>query len=44
MVTRTWFVEGAYEYTWQKYENDSRSADDNSFALKFGYRGLPRQR
>lgn len=44
MVTRTWFVEGSYEYTWQKYENDPRSADDNSFALKFGYRGLPRQR
>lgn len=44
MMTRTWFVEGGYEYTWQKYENAASSADDNSFALKFGYRGLPRQR
>lgn len=44
MVTRTWFVEGGYDYTWQKYERDLRSADDNSFSLAFGYRGLPRQR
>lgn len=44
MVTRTWFVEGAYEYTWQEYQNASGSADDNSFMVKFGYRGLPRQR
>lgn len=44
MVTRTWFAEVGYEYTWQKYESDQNSAADNSFALRFGYRGLPRQR
>lgn len=44
MVTRTWFVEGGYDYTWQKYERGAGSADDNSFTLTFGYIGLPRQR
>jgi hypothetical protein len=44
MMTRTWFVESGYEYTWQKYENDPRSAHDNTLSLRFGYRGLPRQR
>jgi hypothetical protein len=44
MVTPTWFVQAGYEYTWQKYENDPFSAADNSFALRVGYQGLPRQR
>ena len=44
MATRTFFIEASYEYTWQEYENAAASAADHSFALRFGYRGLPRQR
>lgn len=44
MMTRTWFIEGGYQYTWQEYESDARSVDDNTFSISFGYRGLPRQR
>ena len=43
MATRTLFVEGGYEYSWQKYQSDITSADDNTFVLRFGYRGLQRQ-
>jgi len=40
----TWYLEAGYEYTWQKYKLDPSSAEDNSFAIRFGYEGLPRQR
>jgi hypothetical protein len=44
MITRTWFVQGGYVYTWQKYQTDTGSADNNLIMIKFGYQGLPRQR
>jgi hypothetical protein len=44
MITRTWFVQGGYVYTWQKYQTDTQSADNNLIMIKFGYQGLPRQR
>ncbi len=43
-MTRFWFVEGGYDYSWQKYENDPNSAADSTFSVRFGYKGIPRQR
>lgn len=43
MVTRTWFIQGGYQYTWQKYQLDPDGAGNNRLYLRFGYQGLDRQ-
>jgi hypothetical protein len=43
MVARTWFVQGGYQYTWQKYQLDFDGAANNRVYLRFGYQGLERQ-
>jgi hypothetical protein len=44
MMAPTWFVEGGYEYSVDRYTTDPNSANDNTFSIRFGYLGLPRQR
>jgi hypothetical protein len=44
MMTRYWFVQGGYQYAYQKYEYDVDSAANNRVYLQFGYQGLARQR
>jgi hypothetical protein len=43
MMTRTWFILGGYQYTWQKYQESPDGAANNRLYLRFGYQGLPRQ-
>jgi len=43
MATQTWFVQGGYQYTWQKYQIDTDGAANNRLYLRFGYQGLNRQ-
>jgi len=43
MMTPTWFVQGGYQYTWQKYEVDPDGASNNRIYIRFGYQGLGRQ-
>jgi hypothetical protein len=44
MMTRTFFVQGGYQYAFQKYEYFTDSADNNRVYIRFGYQGLPLQR
>jgi hypothetical protein len=44
MLTRTFFVAGAYSHNYQKYHFDPASAQSDIVQLSFGYRGLERQR
>jgi hypothetical protein len=43
MITPTWYVQGGYQYMWQKYETDPDSASNNRIYIKFGYQGRDRQ-
>ena len=43
MIRRTWFVQGGYQYTWQKYVS-SPEASNNRIFIRVGYQGLPPQR
>jgi hypothetical protein len=43
MMTQTWFVQGGYQYTWQKYQVNPDGAANNRLYLRFGYQGLSRQ-
>jgi hypothetical protein len=43
MMSRVWFVEGGYQYTWQKYQLDPDGAANNRIFLRVGYQGLGRQ-
>jgi hypothetical protein len=43
MMTRTWFVQGGYQYIWQKYEVDPDGASNNRIYIRFGYQGLDHQ-
>jgi hypothetical protein len=43
-MTRTFFVQGGYQYAFQKYQVLPNSADDNQIYIRFGYQGLPLQR
>lgn len=43
MMTRTWFIQGGYQYTSQKYEVNPDGAANNRLYLRFGYQGLNRQ-
>jgi hypothetical protein len=44
MITPQTYVQAGYTYTWQKYQLDTASADNSSFLIEVGYRGLPPQR
>jgi hypothetical protein len=44
MMTRYWFVQGGYQYAFQKYQYDVDSAADNRVYVQFGYQGLARER
>ncbi|MDP9009202.1 MAG: hypothetical protein M3N91_10965 [Pseudomonadota bacterium] len=43
MMTRTFFFEGGYSYTWQKFQQNLDGAANNRVFLRFGYQGLGRQ-
>jgi hypothetical protein len=43
MMTRTWFVQGGYQYMRQKFQLDPDSASNNRIYIRFGYQGLDRQ-
>ena len=43
MIRPTWFVQGGYQYTWQKY-TQSPEASNNRIYIRVGYQGLPPQR
>ncbi len=43
MMTRTLFVSGAYNFTWQKYAVDPTGANGSRVALSIGYMGQQRQ-
>ena len=43
MIAPTWFVQGGYQYMWQKYEIEPDGASNNRIYIRFGYQGLDRQ-
>lgn len=43
-LTRRFFVQGGYQYSWQRYQNDPDSATNNRIYIEFGYQGLGQQR
>jgi hypothetical protein len=43
MMTQTWFIQGGYQYTSQKYQIAPDGAANNRLYLRFGYQGLNRQ-
>jgi hypothetical protein len=43
MITPTWFVQGGYQYLWQKYTENPDGAANNRIYLRIGYQGLNRQ-
>lgn len=43
MLARTWFIQGGYQYLWQKYQLAPDGAANNRVYLRFGYQGLNRQ-
>ena len=43
MVRPTWFVQGGYQYSWQKYTT-APEASNNRIFIRVGYQGLPPQR
>jgi hypothetical protein len=42
--TPTWYVQGGYQYAYQKYKTEPNSASNNRIYITVGYLGLPRQR
>jgi len=44
MMTQTWFVQGGYQFSWQKYEFDPSGASNNRVYVMIGYKGRPPQR
>jgi hypothetical protein len=44
MWSPTWFVQGGYQYAWQKFEYNPDGAANNRIYIRVGYLGLPRQR
>jgi hypothetical protein len=43
LITRNWFVQGGYQYQWQKYQSDPESAANNRIYIRIGYQGLAPQ-
>jgi hypothetical protein len=44
MIRPTWFVQGGYQYAWQKYTLSPDGAANNRIYIRVGYQGLPPQR
>ncbi len=44
MIRPTWFVQGGYQYAWQKYTLSPDGAANNRIYISVGYQGLPPQR
>jgi len=44
MIRPTWFVQGGYQYSWQKYTLSPDGAMNNRIYIRVGYQGLPPQR
>jgi hypothetical protein len=44
MIRPTWFVQGGYQYSWQKYTQSPDGAANNRIYIRLGYQGLPPQR
>ncbi len=44
MMTPYWFLRGGYQYSYQKYEVYTQSADNNRVFVQFGYQGLGQER
>jgi hypothetical protein len=44
MLTRTWYLQGGYEYMWQKFDVEPTGAANNRVYIRLGYLGLPPQR
>jgi hypothetical protein len=43
LMSRNFFVQGGYEYFWQRFQFQDFSADNNRIYVRFGYQGLGRQ-
>jgi hypothetical protein len=43
MIRPTWYVQGGYQYMWQKYELDPDGAENSRIYIRFGYQGRDRQ-
>jgi hypothetical protein len=43
MMTPTWFVQGGYQYLWQKFQLEPDGASNNRVYIRFGYQGRDRQ-
>jgi hypothetical protein len=43
MMTRTFFLQGGYQYMWQKFQVETYSASNDRIYVRFGYQGLGRQ-
>jgi hypothetical protein len=43
MIRPTWYVEGGYQYMWQKYQLDPDGAANSRIYIRFGYQGRGRQ-
>lgn len=43
MMSQTWFIQGGYQYLWEKYQTSPDGAANNRFYLRFGYQALNRQ-
>jgi hypothetical protein len=44
MIRPTWFLQGGYQYTWQKYDLVPDGAANNRIYIRVGYQGLNPQR
>jgi hypothetical protein len=44
MIKPTWYIQGGYQYSWQKYEQNPDGASNNRIYIRFGYQGLSPQR
>ena len=43
-MTRYWFIQGGYQYAWQRYQFDVTSAANNRVYIQIGYQGLGQER
>jgi hypothetical protein len=44
MMARTWFLQGGYQYSWQKFQLDPSGAANNRIYVRVVYQGLGAQR
>ncbi len=43
-LTRTWYLQGGYQYSWEKFDIYQTGAANNRVYIRVGYLGLPPQR